>query len=60
MVGGLSIINAAAGAYSDDLPLLIISGTKDITVYPLKWNFNIIFISNIKAGQTVTMDKIDI
>ena len=60
MVGGLSIINAAAGAYSDDLPLLIISGTKDIIVYPLKWNFNIIFISNIKADQTVTMDKIDI
>ena len=25
-VGGLSIINAAAGAYSDDLPMLIISG----------------------------------
>jgi TPP-dependent 2-oxoacid decarboxylase len=26
MVGGLSIINAAAGAYSDDLPFLVISG----------------------------------
>jgi pyruvate decarboxylase len=26
MVGGLSIINAIAGAYSDDLPVLIISG----------------------------------
>lgn len=26
MVGGLSVINAAAGAYSDDLPLLVISG----------------------------------
>jgi len=26
MVGGLSVINAAAGAYSDDLPLLIVSG----------------------------------
>jgi len=25
-VGGLSVINAAAGAYSDDLPLLVISG----------------------------------
>ncbi|MFZ4775580.1 MAG: thiamine pyrophosphate-binding protein [Terrimicrobiaceae bacterium] len=26
MVGGLSVINAAAGAYSDDLPLLVVSG----------------------------------
>lgn len=26
MVGGLSAINAVAGAYSDDLPLLLISG----------------------------------
>ncbi|MDD5303873.1 MAG: thiamine pyrophosphate-binding protein [Elusimicrobia bacterium] len=26
MVGGLSVINAAAGAYSDDLPLLVLSG----------------------------------
>jgi TPP-dependent 2-oxoacid decarboxylase len=26
MVGGLSMINAAAGAYSDDLPLLVVSG----------------------------------
>jgi len=26
MVGGLSVINAAAGAYSDDLPVLVISG----------------------------------
>jgi hypothetical protein len=26
MVGGLSVINAVAGAYSDDLPLLVISG----------------------------------
>lgn len=26
MVGGLSAINAVAGAYSDDLPLLVISG----------------------------------
>ena len=25
-VGGLSVINAAAGAYSDDLPLLVVSG----------------------------------
>lgn len=25
-VGGLSIVNAAAGAYSDDLPVLIVSG----------------------------------
>jgi TPP-dependent 2-oxoacid decarboxylase len=26
MVGGLSVINAAAGAYSDDLPMLVVSG----------------------------------
>lgn len=26
MVGGLSVINAAAGAYSDDLPVLVVSG----------------------------------
>ena len=26
MVAGLSVINAAAGAYSDDLPLLVVSG----------------------------------
>ena len=26
MVGGLNIINATAGAYSDDLPFLVISG----------------------------------
>jgi pyruvate decarboxylase len=26
MVGGLSLINAAAGAYSDDLPMLVVSG----------------------------------
>jgi pyruvate decarboxylase len=26
MVGGLSVINAIAGAYSEDLPLLVISG----------------------------------
>lgn len=26
MVGGLSVLNAVAGAYSEDLPLLVISG----------------------------------
>lgn len=26
MVGGLSVINAVAGAYSEDLPLLVVSG----------------------------------
>jgi TPP-dependent 2-oxoacid decarboxylase len=25
-VGGLSLVNAAAGGYSDDLPMLLISG----------------------------------
>ena len=35
MVGGLSAINAVAGAYSDDLPLLLISGN---TMHKIAFN----------------------
>ena len=40
MVGGLSIINAAAGAYSDDLPFLVISGNNIFLLTAIQNNIN--------------------